>query len=190
MKIKSIKFLKSAIAPIQELNNPEIAFVGRSNVGKSSLINSLSNTKSARVSSTPGRTRLINYFDINNGQFTLVDLPGYGYAKVGNEEKKKWADIIEGYFGNSQNLKHVFLLLDIRHTPSVEDFQMIEYLNYYRIDYTPVATKIDKLSKNELRQCLQKLAISLKVGVDNIITVSSTKLCGLDKLEDRLFSIL
>src|SRR5690554_6734437 len=128
--IHSARFVTSAASPAQILsdNLSEIAVAGKSNSGKSSFINMLTNnSKLAKTAKIPGRTRLINYFDCNNGEFHLVDLPGYGYAKVSNEQKASWAKLIEYYFQNSTNLKHVFLLLDIRHNPTADDIGLVNY---------------------------------------------------------------
>lgn len=126
----------------------EIALVGRSNVGKSSLINCLCNNKKlARTSSEPGKTRLVNFFLLNN-DFYLVDLPGYGFAKVGKQEKESWGEMIEKYLGCGR-VSHLFLLLDIRHDPTEEDRRMLQYLLYYGIPYTLIATKSDKIPKSK-----------------------------------------
>lgn len=125
----------------------EIAIVGRSNVGKSSLINSLcGNKKLARISQTPGKTRLINYYLLNRESY-LVDLPGYGFAKTGKAERRGWGELIGAYLSSGRP-KHLFLLLDIRHAPSAEDRQMFEWVLYYGVPFTLVATKSDKLSKS------------------------------------------
>ena len=140
----------------------EIAVVGRSNVGKSSLINFLTNHgKLARTSKEPGRTRLINYFSINDGQFYLVDLPGYGYARVSDAEKEKWATLIESYLLESTGLKHVFVLVDIRHDPTALDKQMINYLYHYNVPFSIIATKADKLSRAETARQRKAIADAL-----------------------------
>lgn len=186
MKIKNVKFLKSGVVADDTFNLPEIAIVGRSNVGKSSLINYLTNSKIAKTSSTPGRTRLINYFEINNGEFILVDLPGYGYAEANKSTKSNWGSMIEPYILNNKNLKNILLLVDSRHKPSVEDKDMMKFLLYYNLPFTIVATKIDKLSKAELNKNLTMLAVELKVGVGNIYPVSATKRIGMGNLMDRI----
>lgn len=186
MIIKNVEFVKSAKEKDQTFGMPEVAFVGRSNVGKSSLINYITNNKIAKVSSTPGRTRLINYFKVNGGQFMLVDLPGYGFAKGNKTEVNDWSQMMEGYFANNQNLKQVLLLLDIRHDPSIDDLKMQHYLMFYNIPYTIIATKCDKLSKSQVQNQKFRLASKLKVGVDNIICESSTNRTGAEQILSRL----
>ena len=129
----------------------EIAIVGKSNVGKSSLINSLCNrNKLAKTSATPGKTRLINYFLLNE-EFYLVDLPGYGYAAAPKDEQKKWGELMESYL-SSGRVTHIYMLIDIRHEPTVLDKQMFGYILYYGIPYTLIATKADKLAKSKRNQ--------------------------------------
>ena len=138
----------------------EIAIVGKSNVGKSSLIHALSNNhKLAKTSATPGKTRLINFFLLNRTMY-LVDLPGYGFAKASKEEQKSWGTILERYL-SSGRVKHLFLLLDIRHAPTQDDLMMFRYLIYYGIPYTLIATKADKISKSKRRQEANKRAKEL-----------------------------
>lgn len=186
MIIKNVEFVKSAKEKDQTFGMPEVAFVGRSNVGKSSLINYITNNKIAKVSSTPGRTRLINYFKVNGGQFMLVDLPGYGFAKGNKTEVNDWSQMMEGYFANNENLKQALLLLDIRHDPSIDDLKMQHYLMFYNIPYTIIATKCDKLSKSQVQNQKFRLASKLKVGVDNIICESSTNRTGAEQILSRL----
>ncbi|MEI6206929.1 MAG: ribosome biogenesis GTP-binding protein YihA/YsxC [Desulfuromonadales bacterium] len=144
---------------------PEVAFVGRSNVGKSSLINVLAGRKNlVRTSSTPGRTQLINFFAIN-GILTLVDLPGYGYAKAPPELRKQWGPMIEVYLASRESLKAVVLILDIRRVPSDGDLQMLRWLDMYNISPIIVLTKCDKLSKNEIAK--QKTIIAVAIKRDN-----------------------
>ena len=151
MQIKSADYIASCVKESnypEKLENVEIAFVGRSNVGKSSLINSLVKRKNlARTSKTPGRTQLVNFFLINKDRY-FVDLPGYGFAKVPANIKKNWGNIMEEYL-NSERRKVVFVLLDIRRIPSGEDFEMLKYLEHYEIEYYIIFTKSDKLSNNE-----------------------------------------
>ena len=153
MKIKQAEFVKSAVYEKDypmELNNMEFAFVGRSNVGKSSLINSITGRKKlAKTSKTPGRTQLINYFKVNN-EFYIVDLPGYGYAKVSKKEKESWGKTIEMYLTDREELKRVILLVDSRHKPTADDIMMYEWIKHFDYDCIVIATKSDKLSNNEL----------------------------------------
>ena len=151
MKITSAEFIKSAVWPPQypPATMPEIAFVGRSNVGKSSLMNTLVGRKQlAKTSQTPGRTQLINFFAVNKSM-SFVDLPGYGFAKVSRSVKKDWGDMIEAYLRERQNLAMVIFILDIRRDPSDDDLSLRDWLEYYRIPFTAVLTKSDKLSNNQ-----------------------------------------
>ena len=167
---------------IKDYGIKEIAIAGRSNVGKSSFINFLVNNKNlAKTSSTPGRTRLINYFNINN-EVMLVDLPGYGYAKVGGEDKDGWDELIGGYLTNSKQLKAVAVLVDVRHEPTPLDVQMTAFLYHYQIPFFVVATKADKLSKAQIQKQKQVLATGLSLGVENIIITSSLKKIGKDEV--------
>ena len=155
---------------------PIIAVSGKSNVGKSSLINMLAaNKKLAKTSADPGRTRLVNYFDF--GTFVLADLPGYGFAKVSKEEKAKWARLLEDFFA-TQNITLSLALVDIRHEPTADDKQMINYLYHYAIPFVAVATKADKLPKTKIKPQLMSVAASLKLGIDNIICSSAEKGVG------------
>ena len=168
---------------------PEIAVVGKSNVGKSSFINFITDYKNlARTSQEPGRTRLINYFLINK-KFYLVDLPGNGYARVSDAEKKKSADLTDKYF-ESENLRHVFVLFDIRHEPTQNDIQMIDYLFRKNIDFSIIATKADKLSTMRQNIARKRIAESLNVGINNVYVVSSIKKTGRDAVEFRIKQIL
>lgn len=162
---------------------PEVAFAGRSNVGKSSLLNLLTNRRSlARVSGSPGKTRTINFYRINDA-FRIVDLPGYGYAKVSRSESESWGAMIEGYLQNRRTLKKVVLLVDIRHTPSAQDVQMYDYLKHYGLDGIVAATKADKVSGNERQKCVSVIRKTLEMGKDDlIIPVSALKRTGQDKL--------
>ena len=150
--IKQAEFVTSAGATgnYPEPLGCEIAIVGKSNVGKSSLINCLTNNKKlAKTSSQPGKTRLINFFLLNRS-FYLVDLPGYGFAKASKEEQKSWGEILERYL-QSGRVRHLLMLIDIRHEPTRDDLQMFRYLIYYGIPYTLVATKADKIARSKLR---------------------------------------
>jgi GTP-binding protein len=152
MKILSAEFVLSAKEPSHypPASLPEIAFAGRSNVGKSSLINALLNRKGlARTSNTPGRTQEINFFSVNDSLY-FIDLPGYGYAKVPEKIRNRWGPMIEAYLSQRQTLRLVVLILDVRRDPSEEDRQLIDWLQHYRLSFLIVLTKIDKVSRNEL----------------------------------------
>jgi len=168
---------------------PEIAFVGRSNVGKSSIINSLTNRKKlAKVSQTPGKTRLINFFIINNDKFYLVDLPGYGYAKVSKKEQASWGNTIETYLSGRKQLKRVILLVDSRHKPTGDDLTMHEWIKHYGYDEIVIATKSDKLSNNELRKSEKIIKETLKLGKDDkFYFFSSLNKKGKDELVNNIF---
>ena len=174
-----------------EDNMPEIAFAGRSNVGKSSLLNLLTNRKSlARVSGSPGKTRTINFYRINK-VFRIVDLPGYGYAKVSKGMSKEWGPMMEEYFQKRQGLKKVIQLVDIRHAPSAQDVQMYEYLRHYGLDGIVVATKADKVSRNEMQKTLAVIRKTLQLGTEDIIIpVSALKRTGQDKLLEEMEKLL
>lgn len=160
MNIHKIHFVKSILnssdKPIP--NYPEIAVVGRSNVGKSSFINTLFNRKNlAKTSSTPGKTRLINYFNVDD-QIYIVDLPGYGYAKISKKEKSKWKDRIESYLTKNQELKLVFQLIDSRHPLLPADRKMLDWLEYFNIPVIIILTKTDKISRNQLTSTFANLS--------------------------------
>jgi GTP-binding protein len=162
----------------------EIAFAGRSNVGKSTLINKLFGRKSlARVSSVPGKTATINFYKLENINF--VDLPGYGYAKVSKSEKERWADLIEGYFSSERDIRLVFLLVDMRHTPSADDLHMINYLIETERPFAIVLTKADKLKKNERETRMSAFADEIPHFNDiHVIPFSSQTFEGVDVLRN------
>lgn len=169
---------------------PEIAFVGRSNVGKSSLLNRLMRRKAfARVSNTPGRTREIHFFNVNK-QFVLADLPGYGYARISKERKAEWRPLIEGYLGGSAYLRGVVQLLDIRHDPTEDDRVMLDFLAELGVPTIVAATKVDKLRAAEELPRLQALAGAVGLEVDQIVPFSSTSGRGRDELAAALVSLL
>ena len=160
----------------------EFAFVGRSNVGKSSFINNLTNKKNlAKTSSMPGRTRMINYFEINK-QFYFVDLPGYGYHKAGKQNEIMWASLMEKYLSSSQALKRVFMLVDIRHNPTELDERMLKYLTYEALPFCIVATKCDKIAKSKINAYLDVIAKKLHITKNNIVAYSSETGLGKDKI--------
>lgn len=191
MDIKDAKFITSAAREDQFLkpDKPMIAVCGKSNSGKSTLINMLANKKGlAKTSSAPGRTRLVNYFDF--GEFLLADLPGYGYAAVSKEEQAKWAKTLDAFFARKEEISHVFVLSDIRRDPSADDMQMLAFLNYHILPFTLLATKADKLSRMKQRERARKVAQSAGLGEDNIIAVSSLTGEGKDKLLKKIEGIL
>ncbi len=173
MEIKNAKFITSAATEKQFIkpDKPMIAVCGKSNSGKSTLINLLAGQKRlAKTSAAPGRTRLVNYFDF--GEFLLADLPGYGYAAVSREEKAKWAKTLDAFFSKQEDITHVLVLSDIRREPSDDDMQMLTYLNYYRLPFTVVATKCDKLSRMQQNLRKKKVAQGFGLGEGNVIAFS------------------
>ena len=192
MNITSAKYLISVVDEKNILNDDmvEFAFVGRSNVGKSSLINALTGVKNlAKTSSTPGLTKMINYFVINNS-FKFVDLPGYGYAKTGQKHIANWAGLMEKYLLNSTLLKTVFVLIDCRHEPSELDKMMINFLNHYQIPYMIIMTKVDKLAKSKIPQSAGKIAKHLGVRKELVLPFSSENFFGKDRILDYIENVL
>ena len=189
--IKQAEFVTSVgagSAGYPEKRLAEIAVVGKSNVGKSSLINSLCNNyKLARISQTPGKTRLINYFLVNR-EFYLVDLPGYGFAKAPREQQEAWGKLMEGYL-SSGRVTHLFLLLDIRHAPTAEDRQMFKWMLYYGVPFTLVATKADKLAKSK-RQQAANAAAKLLGAPPAALPYSVEDASGRDELLFRIGQVL
>ncbi len=161
---------------------PEFAFVGRSNVGKSSLINNLTGVKGlAKTSATPGKTRMINYFLINNS-FRFVDLPGYGYAKVGKGQLDVWSGLMGEYLLGSSSLKTVFVLLDIRHEPTAQDRQMLEFLIFNGLPFRVIVTKADKIAKSKQLSQVNKICKVLKVRPEMVIASSSENSQGRENI--------
>ncbi len=188
MKIISAEFVKSATKPGQypETTCPEIAFAGRSNVGKSSLINVLLNRKSlVRTSSTPGRTQLLNFFAVN-GQFTLVDLPGYGFAKVPVAVKNAWGPMVRSYLEMRENLKAVVFILDIRRVPREEDIQMLDWLEEFGVPTIPVVTKLDKVNRSQRERQLKQIALETGLGKDVFSLFSAQTKEGRDDIWERI----
>lgn len=185
MKITVAAWAASAAAPSQfpTTGLAEIAFVGRSNVGKSSLLNCLVNRKNlARVANSPGKTRLVNFFLINN-VFYMVDLPGYGYARVSQETKRKWARLVEQYLHGREALRLVVLLLDIRHRPTSDDRAMYEWLVYFQFPTVIVATKADKIARGKWPVHLRQIREELGLGSQGVVIPFSTQAAwGKDEL--------
>lgn len=193
MKINRSELETVAVKPSQYPGEdiPEIAFAGRSNVGKSSLLNLITGRKSlARVSGSPGKTRTINFY-ICNDAFRIVDLPGYGFARISRSESEKWGQMMESYLEHRPNLIKVVQLVDIRHKPSAQDVQMYEYLRYYGLDGVVVATKADKVSSNEKARCIKEIRQTLGMDKhDRLIPVSALKRTGEDELLDVIEVLL
>jgi GTP-binding protein len=170
---------------------PEIAFAGRSNVGKSSLLNLLTGRKSlARVSGSPGKTRTINFYCVND-VFRIVDLPGYGYAKVSKSVTENWGDMVEAYLKSRTGLAMVVLLADIRRVPSPQDIQLYEWLRCYRLNGLVAATKVDKVSRSEIAGRTRLIRETLKLSPDEkVLPVSALKRTGVEALLDEIESVL
>ena len=183
MKVLSAEFVTSAAGPEGYPNErlPEIAFMGKSNVGKSSLLNSLLNKKLARTSNTPGRTQLINYFRVNKS-ILFVDLPGYGYAKVPLAIKKQWGAMVENYLANRNELVLSILILDSRHAPTANDLQLKSWLEHTELPFIVVSTKADRLSNHQLRSSLRTTPESLSMGLESILPYSSVTGRGADRI--------
>ena len=191
MNYNNAQFEK-AYATLAQLDNsdlPELCFSGRSNVGKSSLINKILGRKSiARVSSKPGKTITINFYKVDN--IRLVDLPGYGYAKVAYSEKERWAELMEGYFGSGRNIKMVFQLIDMRHPATDFDISMLEFLRHNEIPYTVILTKADKLNKSETENRLRLIYEELGEFAENteIIPFSIQNAIGVERVREIISS--
>ena len=193
MKIKTSQLEAVAVKRSQypEDNMKEIVFAGRSNVGKSSLLNLITGRKAlARVSGSPGKTRTINFYNIN-GDFRIVDLPGYGYARVSKSVTENWGDMMEQYFSARHGLIKTVQLVDIRHEPSKQDIQMYEYLKHYGLDGLVVATKADKISRNQMNKNISVIrkALGMKPE-DKVIACSALKKTGQDELLDEIERLL
>ncbi len=180
MLIKSAEFITSAVKSSQypPADRPEIAFAGRSNVGKSSLVNTLLNRKRlVKTSSTPGRTQLINFFDIS-GEVNFVDLPGYGYAKVPERVKKTWAPMIERYIETRETLRGVVMLIDIRRTPREEENALVQWLARIQIPCIPILTKADKLSKTKRKKQQRAISEAIALPGESLILFSAKTRLG------------
>jgi GTP-binding protein len=191
MIIKSSEFITSAVSPDQypPPDLPEIAFAGRSNVGKSSLINTLIRRKRlVKTSSTPGRTQLINFFRIND-VVQFVDLPGYGYAKVPRAVQKKWGPMVETYLTSRESLRAVVLIIDIRRLPGAEELNLLDWLRLQGIAVILVATKADKLSKTKLRIQHQRLATAIETAPENIALFSAKSRLGRSELWQKISAV-
>ena len=191
MVVKNATFITSAASEAQFLHTDKtvIAVCGKSNVGKSTFINMLANQKRlAKTSAAPGRTRLVNYFDF--GDFILADLPGYGYAEVSKAEKAKWAKTLDAFFSRKNEIAHVFLLLDCRHDPTVDDLQMLQYLNYHVVPFTAVLTKGDKLSRMKLKEQIVKIAAKAGLAAGNVIATSGETRLGKEEILSKIAQVI
>jgi GTP-binding protein len=192
MKIKSATFITSATQPSQypPADLPEIAFAGRSNVGKSSLINTLVNRKHlVKTSSTPGRTQLINFFNINDS-IGFVDLPGYGYARVPANVRRKWGPMIETFLSKRQSLKGIVVIMDIRRTPGTQESDLLRWLAHYNIARILVITKADKLSKNKQIKQVNIIIRTLGVARDEVIPFSAKTRLGIDAVWEAILALI
>ena len=193
MKITSAEFIISAMRISQYPTDglPEFMLVGRSNVGKSSFINTIANNKKlARVSNTPGKTRNLNFY-LLNGEFYFVDVPGYGYASVSKKEQRKFGLMIEEYLAKRPNLKRVFMLVDSRHRPSEDDILMYKYLKYFNLPVTIVATKADKLSNVKLEKSMSVIKNTLQIEKDDtLIPVSNVTKAGRDNILNEIEGLI
>ena len=191
IKNVSLDIVCGITSKLPDTNRPEVAFAGKSNVGKSSLINGLMNRKSlARTSAQPGKTQTINFYNINEAMY-LVDLPGYGYAKVSQSEKEKWGKMIEEYLVTRDNLRVVVSLVDLRHEPTQDDIQMYEFLKYYEIPVIVVATKADKIPRGKWNK--HESIIKKKLNFDkndHFIVFSSVTRDGYDEAWDTILAEL
>ncbi len=193
MKIKevSLETVCGVTSVFPENKHPEIAFAGRSNVGKSSLINALMNRKSlARTSSSPGKTQTVNYYNIND-QLYFVDLPGYGYTKIAESEKKKWGKMVERYLHTSKQLKAIFLLVDIRHEPNANDKLMFDFIIKNGYEPIVIATKLDKIKRSQIDKHLKMIRNSLGLLTDTVIyPFSALSKAGREEIYEKIDEIL
>lgn len=192
MKISTAEFIKSATRPAHypDPQFPEIAFAGRSNVGKSTLINVVLNRKNlVRTSSTPGRTQLINFFNVNQ-RFVLVDLPGYGFAKVPVAVRKAWGPMIRTYLEIRDCLAATVFIIDIRRTPGEEDLDLLDWLEEFGVPTIPVISKIDKVSRSQRRQHVERIAKATGLPVDAFSLFSALSREGIEDIRERIESVL
>ena len=192
LNIKTSSFVISAVKPEQypKTDLPEIALAGRSNVGKSSLINNLIKRRNlARTSSSPGKTQTLNYYLINNAWY-FVDLPGYGYAKVSHAEREVWRVMIEKYLSHRPVLQEIWQLVDLRHPPSEQDKQMFQWLNHYQVPKLVIATKADKIARGQRAKYLKVIRQELGTAPDELMVFSAETGEGRDALLERLEKIV
>jgi GTP-binding protein len=189
-RITKAQFIKSVLN-IKDLPGddiPHICVIGKSNVGKSSFINKLcNNNKLARVSKEAGRTKMLNFFLINDGEFYLVDFPGYGFQASSKSLDEMWAGLIDKYFSTCKNIRQVLTLVDIRHKPTQNDIDMVKLLYINQIPFTALASKADKIAKSKIPNYVNILASGLGIGKDNIIPFSSQENINIDKIANLIF---
>lgn len=192
MIVKKAELVRTAVEPGQypDTGLPEFVLAGRSNVGKSSFINAMTNRKNlARTASTPGKTRVINFFNVND-ELMLVDLPGYGYAKVSKKEQLKWGRIIETYLNTSSFIKGILLLVDIRHKPTEDDILMVNYIRQTQNDFIVVATKADKIGRSKYKKHIDIIKKTLNLGAeDDVIPFSAEKRSGIEDVWEKIETI-
>ena len=188
MKVSSVDFAGAAVQPgtYPTLPYPEIAFAGRSNVGKSSLINRLLGRRIARTSSTPGRTQQLNFFIINQA-LTFVDLPGYGYARVSKQDRSRWQPLIEEYLVGAPNLRGVVIIMDIRRGPEVEEEALCEFLTYHHCPFLLVATKCDKLKRSAVER--QRQALTARLKGQSVLLFSAETGAGQDAIWQSVLAL-
>lgn len=190
--VRSVEFLGGMAEPQgwrPRSNLPEIAFAGRSNVGKSSLVNRLLRRRIARVSRTPGRTKTVNFYKVND-RFVLADLPGYGFARAARQERHSWYRMVRSYLTDSPQLRGVVLLLDVRHDPTRDDLEFMEFLAEAGLPVLIAVTKVDKVSSEDTARRLQGLSETLDVGEDQLLAVSSRTGRGIPELERAIATLL
>lgn len=190
LNIADFEAAYGTFSQLPECDLPEIAFAGKSNVGKSSLLNKLFNRKSlARVSSMPGKTVTINFYNVGDARF--ADLPGYGYAKVAKTEKKRWAEMLEGYFKSDRDIRLVVQLIDMRHPPSKDDLMMIDFLMQLDFKFIVVMTKSDKLNKTEYKNRIESVVSEIpNVSPEDIIAFSAINGEGKEEIINRINKVL